>query len=134
VVVVVADLVNGLEIRKALGSKTWGPPRPMETDGFTFVSTDRDAKVIVTGFYESWFVDGGAAVPWIHASISRTSGVPSYDDLVMLHRVVWGDTGHAYQCFVPPTEHVNIHARALHLWGRADGSRVLPDFAVFGTI
>jgi hypothetical protein len=36
--------------------------------------------------------------------------------------------------FAPPSEHVNIHDHALHLWGRLDGARVLPDFGRFGTI
>lgn len=129
-----ADLINALEIRKALGPKEWGPPSEIPPDGFAFVAKDRDAKVIVSGFYESWFFDTTSDVAWIHASISRTSGLPTYDDLVMLHRAVWGSTGHAYQAFVPPTRHVNIHARALHLWGRADGANVLPDFGKFGTI
>ena len=129
-----AEYINGLEIRKALGPKSWGPPRTMGSDGFSYVAADGDAKVIVTGFCESWFAEAANPTPWIHASISRTSGIPGYDDLVLLHRAVWGVTGHAYQCFVPPTEHVNIHARALHLWGRADGTRVLPDFGRFGSI
>lgn len=129
-----ADLVNALEIRKVLGPKQWGPPAPMGDDGFAFVAHDRDAKVIVSGFYESWFISDGGSVPWIHASISRSSGIPSYEDLVLLHRAVWGEAGYAYQAFVPPSEHVNIHARALHLWGRADGERALPDFGKFGTI
>jgi hypothetical protein len=36
--------------------------------------------------------------------------------------------------FAPPAEHVNIHERALHLWGRVDGSPVMPNFGVYGTI
>jgi hypothetical protein len=71
---------------------------------------------------------------WIHASIASPDETPSYDDLCQLYRAVWGGTGYAYQCFVPPAEHVNIHQDALHLWGRADGARVLPNFAPFGSI
>jgi hypothetical protein len=130
----VGDLINGLEIRKTLGPKNWGVPQVWGGDGFLFRSTDGDARILVTGFYESWFDDNAPRTAWIHASISRISGLPSYEDLGMLHRAVWGDSGHAYQAFVPPAEHINIHARALHLWGRADGERVLPDFGKFGTI
>ncbi|MFJ8966076.1 hypothetical protein ACIRG5_42470 [Lentzea sp. NPDC102401] len=129
-----ADLINALEIRKALGPKLWGPPKPMPPDGCQLVAKDGDAKIIVSGFYESWFFDVDKDRAWIHASISRASGLPTYEDLGILHRAVWGTTGTAYQCFVPPTKHINIHARALHLWGRADGTNALPDFGKFGTI
>lgn len=67
-------------------------------------------------------------VVWRHASISRTDKMPTYQDLQLLHQAGWGSAGHAYQVFVPPGEHVNIHDRCLHLWGRADGTRALPDF------
>lgn len=71
---------------------------------------------------------------WTHASISRRSAMPTYDDLVDLHRAVWGESGWAYQVFAPPEHHVNIHEHCLHLWGRADGARVLPNFGRFGSI
>ena len=71
-------------------------------------------------------------VEWRHASISRKDKMPTYDDLVLLYEVAYPG-GYAYQCFVPPSEHINIHPRALHLWGRADGSRALHDFTEGGT-
>jgi hypothetical protein len=42
--------------------------------------------------------------------------------------------GWSYQVFAPPSQHVNIHEHALHLWGRVDGTNVLPSFGVLGTI
>ena len=66
-------------------------------------------------------------VEWVHASISRPVNIPSYADLVMLHAAVFAE-GWAYQVFAPPSVHVNIQARALHLFGRLDGCPVLPDF------
>jgi hypothetical protein len=70
---------------------------------------------------------------WIHASMTRDNRVPTYEDLCRLHRAVWGEHGYAYQGFYPPATHVNLHEHALHLWGRADGKPVLPDFgAAFG--
>jgi hypothetical protein len=72
-------------------------------------------------------------VEWIHTSVARTDRLPSYHDLTGLHAAVWGD-GYAYQMFVPASRHVNIHGFALHLWGRADGRNVLPDFGAEGTI
>lgn len=69
---------------------------------------------------------------WIHASIAGPT-MPSYDDLTRLHRAVFGD-GYAYQVFAPASDHVNIHEHAVHLWGRADGARVTPDFGRLGSI
>ena len=70
-------------------------------------------------------------IGYAHASISRVEQVPSYDDLVTLHRSVWGRGGWSYQYFVPEAKHVNFHPHVLHLWGRLDGSPVLPDFVDF---
>ena len=49
-----------------------------------------------------------------------------------MHRAVF--PGYAYQVFAPPESHVNIHGNALHLWGRADGKPILPEFGDMGTI
>lgn len=129
-----ADIVDAHDIRKRLGPEQWTPPRQFGQDGFFFVSNDLDARVIVSTFPLSSLGIPDAGVLWIHASICRTSGMPSYEDLAMLHHAVWGTTGHAYQVFVPLAEHISIHDRVLHLWGRADGARVLPNFGRLGTI
>lgn len=71
---------------------------------------------------------------WIHTSIAFADRDPTYADLVTLHRAVFGRKRFAYQVFAPASSHVNIHAHALHLWGRADGAAVLPDFGRLGTI
>lgn len=114
------EIIDGLAIRRRLGRHNWSAPRPWGPDGFAYVAKNGNGAVIVTGFNDD---DG---VLWIHASMTREATVPSYDDLKFLHAAVWPD-GNAYQAFVPPAEHVNIHPRALHLWGRADGARLLPD-------
>jgi len=72
-------------------------------------------------------------IEWTHASMITRAGKPTYDELCWLHRIVFGD-GFAYQCFVPPSSHVNIHEDALHLWGRADGLPAMPDFGRHGSI
>lgn len=64
---------------------------------------------------------------WVHASMTGQDDVPPYSELVALHRAVFGD-GWAYLPFAPPAEHVNIHPHALHLFGRLDGGRIMPDF------
>ncbi len=67
-------------------------------------------------------------VEWLHASIAFTERMPTYEELAILHRAVFGRKRYSYQLFVPESSHVNIHAHALHLWGRVDGKPALPDF------
>ena len=71
---------------------------------------------------------------WLHASVARRDRLPTYHDLTALKAAVWGDGGWAYQVFPSRDRHVSIHSYALHLWGRADGKNVLPDFGEHGTI
>ena len=78
----------------------------------------------------TWTGDDGA----IHASRTGQDRVPTYDELIQLHHAVWGERGYSYQVQAPVDRHVNIHPHALHLWGRADGARVLPDFGKWGSI
>lgn len=73
-------------------------------------------------------------VEWIHASIARENHMPVYTDLACLHEAVFGPDRYAFQVFAPRSAHVNIHAHALHLWGRADGVSPLPEFGKWGTI
>lgn len=69
---------------------------------------------------------------WLHASISHPDRLPSYDELKALHRAAF--VGPAYQVFAAAADHVDIHPFTLHLWGRLDGARSLPDFGRLGTI
>lgn len=112
--------LNALHIRRRLGRSNWSTPFSFGPDGWCFDHFDGNARVIAT-------VDSYDGDDWVHASISRADRMPSYADLKMLHDAVFGD-GWAYQVFAPPSEHVNIHATALHLFGRLDGRPVLPDF------
>lgn len=73
-------------------------------------------------------------VEYLHASLALQLRTPSYEELALLHRAVFGRKRYAYQVFAPGAQHVNIHENALHLWGRADGRPVLPEFGQFGTI
>lgn len=119
--------LDGLAIRKRLGRDHWSIPIPFGPDGWRFDAKDHTGRIIVT----AWDHDDGH--PWIHASISRVNVMPSYEDLKLLHAAIWPN-GYAYQVFVPPSEHVNIHDRALHLWGRADGTPAFPPFSFGGSI
>jgi hypothetical protein len=78
---------------------------------------------------------------WMHASVVKWEGkrggkqlMPDYEDLVLLHRAIFGRRRFAYQVFAPIAVHVNIHPMALHLWGRSDGVNMLPDFGIGGSI
>lgn len=71
---------------------------------------------------------------WLHASIYfGDDTTPSYLDMTMLHRAVFGRRRHSWQCFVPTDQHVNLK-EVLHLWGRVDGRNMLPDFRILGAI
>lgn len=99
---------------------------------FRIWKEDESGRVLVT---QSDHPETGDSTEWLHASISYNTVVPAYEDLYVLHRAVFGRKRYSYQLFVPESSHVNIHARALHLWGRADGKPAMPDFgAIKGTI
>lgn len=129
--------IDILRIRKELGRKTWGVPTPFGPDGWRMDNLRTDdlaprARIIITAG-PSFDPDFDTDVDWLHASMSKSDGVPTYQELVDLHRAVWGD-GWAYHVFAPSADHVNIHATALHLWGRPDGRKLLPNFGVMGSI
>ena len=116
---------DGLRLRRVMGRKTWGVPEPFGPDGWRMLSLD----VPVTGSVIVTTSDvPGDPYEWTHASIAWTTQMPSYEWLCRLKEAVWGGDGYAYQVFVLASEHVNIHEFALHLWGRADGAPVLPEF------
>lgn len=120
--------VDALRLRKVLGRADWLPPERHGPDGWSLVRRDRTASVIVSAATQD---DGHE---WIHASLAQyDERMPTYDDLVLLHRAAFGD-GWAYQVFAPPDDHVNIHQYALHLWGRVDGRPAIPNFGAGGSI
>jgi hypothetical protein len=121
--------MDGLKIRERLGRNTWGVPREFGPDGWIIDRKDRTARVIVTLGPTPDPTDGY----WMHASISTVDRMPTYAELVLLHKAVWPN-GYAYQVFAPPSQHVNIHPYALHLWGTLDGLPQLPEFGAEGTI
>jgi len=112
---------DALGIRRRLGHTAWKPPQPYGPDGWSFVNRNEVESIIVSCAGH----DDGEE--WVHASIAHTHAMPTYDDLKRLHLAVFVD-GWAYQVFAPPSDHVNIHNYALHLWGRLDGKPALPDF------
>jgi hypothetical protein len=120
-----ATNIDALAIRRELNGLPgagWLTPRAMGPDGWLFMHESGRRHVIVTcADYPPDNAD------WVHASMTGADNVPTYHELAALHRAVFGD-GWAYQVFTPTSEHVNIHDRALHLFGRLDGAPALPDF------
>lgn len=112
--------LNALAIRGRLRRDDYCAPIPFGPDGYRYDNFDGLRRIIIT-------CSDHDGVEWIHASISHREKMPSYADLKRLHDAVFRD-GWAYQVFAPPSEHVNIHEFCLHLFGRLDGKRVLPDF------
>lgn len=112
--------LNPLLIRRKLGRGNWSTPIRYGPDGWAFTALDGSGSVVVS-------VADADGHDWVHASIARTDRMPSYGELKALHDAVFGD-GWAYQVFAPPSDHVNIHEHALHLYGRLDGAPALPDF------
>jgi hypothetical protein len=112
----------GVKIRQRLG---YGPAGVALT---VMMPDGRTGSIIVSQSDQP-----GDVTEYLHASIAIPP-VPTYDDLCLLHRAVFGRRRWAYQVFAPEGEHVNIRADALHLWGRADGKPLLPDFGQYGTI
>lgn len=126
--------VDALHLRRTLGRELWLVPIPFGPDGWKIDRADGTARVITTCSPAPPRRSGPHdETEWVHASMSVTDRVPTYDELTLLHRAVFRD-GYAYQVFAPAREHVNIHEFALHLWGRADGRPGLPDFGWLGTI
>lgn len=110
-----------LLIRRLLGRGDWSTPIAYGPDGWAFTALDGSGSVIISCSP----LDGQ---DWVHASIARYDRMPDYADLKMLHGAVYRG-GWAYQVFAPPSDYVNIHKNALHLWGRLDGKPELPDFS-----
>ena len=92
------------------------------------MSDGRKGSIIVTQSDQP-----GDATEYLHASIALDS-MPTYADLALLHHAVYGRKRWAYLVFAPLREHVDIHEFALHLWGRADGAPMMPNFGQHGTI
>jgi hypothetical protein len=112
--------LDALTIRRLLGRSNWSTPAPFGPDGWSLKRLDGTGSVIVT-------VADHDGDQWVHASIARPTQMPTYSDLKALYAAVFG-SGWAYQVFAPPSDHVNIHQFALHLFGRLDGKPALPDF------
>lgn len=141
-----ATNVDIISIRKRLGRHIWDVPREFGDDGWAMdIRADaapRDknnlpvAARIIVSYGPEGMVDpdyDGQDPNWLHASMSRSDQPPTYNDMKRLHAAVW-PTGWAYSVWAPPDDHVNYHETALHIWGRLDGRKCLPNFGAMGMI
>lgn len=64
---------------------------------------------------------------WLHVSFSRTSRLPSHDDLRWVKDVFCGTDKTALQVFPPKEQYCNYHPNTLHLFVCLTGV-VTPDF------
>ena len=114
-----------LTIRQRLGRKVWGPPQPFGPDGWHYEHKhERGAVIITCSDHE------GYDVKIVHASMAFVDRQPTYEEMAHLHQAVWPN-GWAYMVFAAPTEHVNIHENALHIWGARTGKPLLPSLSGF---
>ena len=91
-------------------------------DGWALRQKDGGLRVIVDCEVKD---DGNE---WIHVSYSRAKETPSHADTVRVKDAFLGDR-YAYAVFPPSDKYVNIHKHCLHLWARADGQAVTPEFS-----
>ena len=118
------DVLRMHNCLKINGNEGWGVPYKNQLDIWTFDSNILGRILVSDAPYET---PGNGETDWVHASIFRKNELPTYEDLVLMHKAIFKD-GWAYQVFAPKDSHINIHNYALHLWGRADGKPQLPDF------
>ncbi len=95
--------------------KKWG-------DGWALRQKDGGLRVIVDCEIKE---DGNE---WVHVSYSRAKETPSHADTCRVKKAFLGDR-YAYAVFPPASKYVNIHEYCLHLWARADGLPVTPEFS-----
>ncbi len=57
---------------------------------------------------------------WEHASVSRKSRVPSYEDMCFVASQFWDPDDTLMQLRVPSREHINVSDTCLHWWRPID--------------
>lgn len=106
-------------------------PMPLGPTGWIWRCSSNPSHTGSVAVTQALHDDG---IEWLHASIAFREVDPTYAELALLHRAVFGWQRWSYQVFAPAKDHVSIHDHALHLWGRADGAPVLPNFGAGGSI
>lgn len=113
--------MNEREFVDALKIPPGWRPTSVRLDGTAWYNPKKRLMVIVSASKE---LDGKQ---WVHASISHSTRLPSYEELKYLKRHFIGADRKAIQVFPSDSEHVNIHPKCLHLFCCLDDDP-LPDF------
>lgn len=66
---------------------------------------------------------------WLHVSCSRSSRLPSWEDMRLMKDTFIGPDRYAVQVLPPRDRYVNIGAFVLHLFSPVDGPWPLPEFS-----
>ena len=123
------EYFDPMKIYKNLGGKSWNIPYKNALGQYVFDSRNGTRIIVSSAPYPTYDLEDciwDENCEWIHASISQKE-IPPYRYLVMLHKAVFND-GWAYQIFAPVSRHINIHPKALHLFGKLNGKMIHPDF------
>lgn len=85
----------------------YGGPGDHETGVFVIPSpVDRAPLAVIASAGEGWD----------HVSVSRANRTPDWREMEHVKRLFFREDETAMQLHVPPAEHVNMCATALHLW------------------
>jgi hypothetical protein len=69
---------------------------------------------------------------WLHASLAHGKRLPERPEMGRVKDWVFGPARWAYEVWPPEAAYVNLR-EVLHLWGRLDGSPVLPEFSALAS-
>lgn len=83
-------------------------PRGNQQNG-AFVFVNQGLKVIISSGFG-----------WEHASVSRKSRTPSYDDMTWVAKTFWRPDQTIMQLHVPSADHINVSEYCLHWWRPID--------------
>lgn len=121
----VEEVKRSIEVPEGWTPPTVLPPAwrmvQISDDGAKYINPRRELAAILSCCRE---LDGRF---WLHVSVSHRRRLPTWLELVEVKELLLG-AGEAYQVAPPRDRYVNIHPRALHLFGLLDGTAALPDF------
>jgi hypothetical protein len=63
---------------------------------------------------------------WDHLSVSCRNRCPTWDEMMLVHRMFFEPTEISAQYCMPASDHVNVHPYVLHLWRPLDAVFPVP--------
>jgi hypothetical protein len=77
-------------------------------------------------FIHPLFAIASNGMGWEHVSVSSSSRCPTWDEMVAVKDLFWGENDAVIQIHPPKKNYVNCHPFCLHLWRPSDGYMKLP--------